>query len=138
MFNEDGVRRHARIREAIPVRWRALDSDHAQEGMIRNLSISGMLLEGRVHAPLAKNGFLDIESLDMEGASFIPRRAKIMWKKSAQSDKGYFSCGLEFVALDPAVGSSLEARVEARVTSMSEGVDFNVLEKYLGNAENRT
>ena len=88
-------RRHFRLREFIDVAWKVADQEVSGEGMVVNISSSGLLLQtDRVFRP-SDNCVLSIES----GAEILPfaaKKGKIMWFRRIHTPQERFQCGIHF------------------------------------------
>ncbi len=131
MLLDEGYRRHVRLREDIPVRWRIDENGRYGEGTVRNLSLSGMLLESQSLATPPKNTEFVLEALDPENSLFSTCRAKFVWGRRALSEQRYYFFGLELV--DPPK-EALSA-IEKRLAEISDVSDVGIVGNYLGIRE---
>ncbi|MBF0123127.1 MAG: PilZ domain-containing protein [Candidatus Omnitrophica bacterium] len=132
MFDEEKNRRHIRGREDIPVRWRVMRTGQEGEGTIRNLSISGALLESRDLVSPGKDAEIQLEAKVLDEAFFVPREARRVWSKATYTQKEYYLCGLEFVAPTPYNMRAIEKRIEDRLNGMTGALGIGVLDRYFG------
>jgi hypothetical protein len=128
MLSDEGYRRHVRLREDISVRWRIESSGLQGEGTIRNLSVSGMLLESQSLAMPPKDAEFTLEVVESENAPFTSCRAKFVWGRRALSEQRYYFCGLEF--LDPP--EKAVSAIEARLAGISNASNVGIVGHYLG------
>jgi hypothetical protein len=128
MLSDEGYRRHVRLREDISVHWRIEQSGRQGEGTIRNLSVSGMLLESQSLAMPPKDSEFILEALEPDKAPFTSCRAKFVWGRRALSEQRYYFCGLEF--LDPP--EKAVSAIEARLAGISDVSDAGIVGHYLG------
>lgn len=132
MLEEDKIRRHVRIREDIPVRWRMARTGQQGEGTIRNLSVSGVLLEIRDLFTPSRNMEFQLEAMDSREAPLVPHEARTVWGKETETVQKYCFCGLEFVAPTPYNVRAIEKRVEDRLHVMTSAMGIGVMERYFG------
>ncbi len=135
MLDEEKARRHVRVREDIPVRWCVMNTGQQGEGTIRNLSISGFLLESRDLVVAGKDAEIQLEAIISDEAAFVPREARSVWNKETYTQKKYYLCGLEFMSPTPYNMRSIEKRVEDRMHAMTGALGIGVIDKYFGLGE---
>ena len=131
MLFDEGYRRHVRLREDIPVRWRIEQDGHEGTGTVRNVSLSGMLMESQSLTAPQKNTELVLESLEPENAPFTTCRVRFVWGRRALSEQRYYFCGLEFV--DPPKEALIA--IEERLAGLSDITDVGIVGNYLGIRE---
>jgi hypothetical protein len=124
-------RRHPRIREEIPVRWSMPKTGVEGRATLRNVSISGMMLEVDEQFKVAENTPFQIEILDSKLTGFIPREARVVWSSDVMVDKRRRFCGLKFVDPTGPAFSRLKEHVEGRLDSAIKATDMNILNRYL-------
>src|SRR5262245_14422884 len=90
-------RRHPRVREQIPVRWSMPDHGLEGKGTVRNISISGMLLEIEGNFRPAEHARFVVEIADEKLSALVPHDAQLVWFNYTMSDKRRKFCGLRFV-----------------------------------------
>jgi hypothetical protein len=128
MLSDEGYRRHVRLRDDISVRWRIEQNGREGEGTIRNLSISGLLLESPSLVMPPKEADFTLEAMEPDKAPFISCRAKFVWGRRALSEQPYYFCGLAFV--DPP--EKAVNAIEARLAGISNITDVGIVGHYLG------
>jgi hypothetical protein len=128
MLPDEGYRRHVRLREDISVRWRIQEIGREGEGTIRNLSVSGLLLESPSLVMPPKDAEFTLEAVEPEKALFVSCRARFVWGRRALSERQFYFCGLEF--LDPP--EKAVSAIEARLAGISDITDVGIVEHYLG------
>ncbi len=124
-------RRHPRITEEIPVRWSMPKSGVQGRAILRNVSISGMMLEVDEQFKVAENTPFQIEILDTKLPRFFPREARVVWSSDVMSDKRRKFCGLKFVDPTGPAFSRLKEHVDGRLDSAIKATDNNILNRYL-------
>jgi len=117
-------RRHFRLREFIDVTWKVTDQDVAGEGMVVNISTSGLLLQtDRVFKP-TDNCVLTIDS-ENETLPFSGKRGKIMWFRRISAPQERFQCGIEF--LKDKMDHDFQACLAVKVNRLCEAGDAKIL-----------
>lgn len=132
---QDKFRRHVRVREDIPVRWRVEQTGQEGQGIIRNLSISGILLESRNATRLSRGEEILLEAVVPEEASLVPREARSIWNRETYTHNKYYISGLEFHAPTPYHVRSIEKRIEERLHGVTGDLSMGVMNKYFGLQE---
>jgi hypothetical protein len=124
-------RRHPRVREEIPVRWSIPQHGTEGRGIIRNVSISGLLLEvDDRFKPAADNATFMIDVLD-EKLRFVPKDAKLVWSSHIMADKRRKFCGLKFVDPTGPTFSRLKDHVDGRLENILQATNLNIMNHYL-------
>jgi hypothetical protein len=135
MPDEEGFRHNPRIREDIPVHWRIESSGRLGKGVIRNLSVTGALLESQSLSSPGKDVEFILEAVEPREEFLVPLRARFVWGKLAAAGKGYYFCGLEFVAPASTTVGAIEERIDHRLRDMSDGMNISVLDNYFARNE---
>ena len=124
-------RRHLRVREEIPVRWHSKDGYHKGEGIIRNMSLSGLMMEvGEEFKPSAQTQFL-LEVTDPKLPHIIPTQMKLVWYSRILMGKPRFLCGMRFTDPSGASFNGLKQHIEERLNTYSQAMDINIQSRYL-------
>jgi hypothetical protein len=131
MFDEDKLRKDPRVRDDIPVIWSIAQANLYGQGVFRNLSISGALLETKVFIPAAvQQDFpIELKAFDMKESSFVPAYARIVWSRPVPSVNGYYFFGLQFLTPGKDNLQALEQRVGDRLDSLSSGMNMGVSDR---------
>jgi hypothetical protein len=124
-------RRHPRVREEIPVRWSMPKSGVQGKAIVRNVSISGMMLEVDEHTEIPENTPFQVEILDNKLPHFIPQQASVVWSTEVMADKKRKFCGLKFVDPTGQAFSQLKEHVDGRLDTAIKAADTNILNRYL-------
>ena len=117
-------RRHFRLREFIDVAWKLEDQEVSGEGMVVNISSSGVLLQtDRVFRP-SDDCVLSIES----GADTLPfaaKKGKIMWFKRIYTPQERIQCGVEF--LPDKTDIAFQEWLAMKMDQLSQATDAKIL-----------
>jgi hypothetical protein len=124
-------RRHPRVREEIPVRWAMPDKGIQGSGIVRNVSISGLLLEVDEHFKPIENAPFTLEILDEKAPRFIPKEARVVWSDHIMADKRRKFCGLRFVDPTGPTFSCLKEHIDSRLDAVLQATDLNIINHYL-------
>lgn len=117
-------RRHFRLREFIDVAWKVADQEISGEGMVVNISTSGLLLQtDRVFSP-SDNCVLSIES-GAEVLPFAPPKGRIMWFRRIHTPQERLQCGVQFLPDNP--GNDFKQWLEMKVNQLSDAGDVKIL-----------
>jgi hypothetical protein len=117
-------RRHFRLREFIDVAWKVTDQEVSGEGLVMNISSSGLLLQtDRIFRP-SDNCVLSIES-GAEALPFDAKKGKIMWFRRIHTPQERFQCGLQF--LTDKTDSNFQKWLEKKVNQLSQAGDAKIL-----------
>ena len=116
-------RRHFRLREFIDVAWKVTDQEVSGEGMVVNISSSGLLLQtDRVFRP-TDNCVLSIES-GSEILPFAGKKGKIMWFRRIHTPQERLQCGIQFLAN---ADDHFQEWLEMKMGRLSEAGDATIL-----------
>jgi len=126
-------RRHFRLREFIDVAWKVVDTkDVSGEGLIVNISKSGLLLQtDKVFRP-SDNCVLSIESGD-EALPFAAKKGKIMWFRRIYTPQERYQCGVQF--LYDKLDNNFQQWLEMKVSRLSEAGDAKILNNMVMHQE---
>ena len=117
-------RRHFRLRECMDVTWKIADREVSGDGLVMNISASGILLQtDRVFRP-SDNCVLSIES----GEGILPfaaKKGKVMWFRRIRAPHERLQCGIQF--LEDGADSNFQKWIEMKVNSLSEAGDAKIL-----------
>ncbi len=117
-------RRHFRLKEFIDVAWKVADQDISGEGMVVNISTSGLLLQtDRVFRP-SDHCVLSIGS-GAENLPFAPKNGKIMWFRRIHTPEERMQCGVQF--LPDHLDLEFQQWLEKKVNRLSGAEDANIL-----------
>ena len=122
-------RRHFRIKESTPVRWRIKDKNVEGRGEVLNISQSGLLLEtDSAFSPLDDSELI-LEPIE-ENIQFLPQNGRLVWFKKIKVVNTRFWCGLEFVAPTAKVIDEIKKRVENAQEELGQVGNLNILQNY--------
>jgi hypothetical protein len=117
-------RRHFRLREFIDVAWKVLDQDVSGEGLVVNISASGLLLQtDRVFKP-TDNCVLSIAS-ESENPPFAVKNGRLMWFRRIHTPQERYQCGIQF--LTDSSDNNFQEWLEKKVDRISEAENTNIL-----------
>jgi Tfp pilus assembly protein PilZ len=118
-------RRHFRLREFIDVAWKVTDQDVSGEGLVMNISSSGLLLQtDKVFRP-SDDCILSIETgAGAENLPFAGKKGKLMWFKRIHTPQERFQCGIQFLAN---TDNNFQQWLEMKVGRLSEAGDATIL-----------
>jgi len=117
-------RRHFRLREFIDVAWKVSGQDISGEGMVVNISTSGLLLQTDRVFMLPDDCVLSIGS-GTESLPFSPKNGKIMWSRRIHTPEERLQCGIQFLPDD--LDHDFQHWLEKKVHQLSDAVDVKVL-----------
>ncbi|MBF0386535.1 MAG: PilZ domain-containing protein [Candidatus Omnitrophica bacterium] len=122
MIKDEGQRRHLRVRDDIPVRWYIDRIGVDGKGILRNISISGAMLETKVFVNVEKDFLVMLKAVEPAESIFVPPLARMVWGKTVREGAGYYYYGLEFKDLS----SSYETAIGTRIVDKSAGALFGL------------
>jgi hypothetical protein len=137
MIPEEEYRRHARITQDIPVRWRIDNTERSGDGVIRDISVSGILIELDTFFTPDKNSIFVIQPVNPQDEFFMPTLARLVWAKPLRKEVGKYFCGMEFVRPSESVLAQLSARIEGWFTTIAEAANVNILDNYFHGKNRR-
>jgi hypothetical protein len=137
MALEEEYRRNARIREETPIHWRIEDTDRTGEGVIRDISVSGVLLEVSTFFTPDKSAVFVLEPMKSEDELIIPDRARLVWSKMMKMEAGKYLCGLEFVKPSDSTVAKIAQHIENWFAHIAEGANVNILDNYFHGKNRR-
>ena len=118
-------RRHFRLREFLDVTWKVEDQDVSGEGLIVNISKSGLqLVMDKVFKP-TENCIVLVESKS-EVFPFASKKGKLMWFRRISAPQERFQCGIQFLATDK-LGGDFQELLEKKISQISEASDARIL-----------
>ncbi|MBF0593816.1 MAG: PilZ domain-containing protein [Candidatus Omnitrophica bacterium] len=126
MLQQDGQRRHSRVRDDIPVSWYIDRLGISSRGILRNISVSGALLETKVLVSVEPGMLVTLKSIEAQESIFVPPLARLVWGKAAREGKGYFFYGLEFKEPSGDYTRSIGLRVEDKMNSSMFGLGSGI------------
>lgn len=117
-------RRHFRLRESIDVAWNVADQEVSGEGMVVNISSSGLLLQTDKMFRPTDNCVLLIES-GAEKLPFAGKKGKIVWFRRIHTPQERIQCGIQFLA--DKMDNSFQQWLDMKVNQLSEAGDAKIL-----------
>jgi len=127
-------RRHPRVKESVDVRWSSGFLGNQGNGTIRNISISGLLLEVDDHFKPSDSDQYMLEIVDSQMAQMIPRDVKLVWFNRLKTDKIRKFCGMKFTNAEGPVLMRLVEHVEGKRSYYNEAMDVNIIQNYLSQS----
>ncbi|MEI6438230.1 MAG: PilZ domain-containing protein [Candidatus Omnitrophota bacterium] len=126
MNKDDGKRRHIRVRDDIPVNWYIDRLGQSGKGILRNISISGAMLETKTQLTVDKDLLIMLKAAEFAESSFVPPIARLVWGRTAREGSGYFFYGMEFKDPSLAYSKAIQARVEDKAKSTQFGLGSGI------------
>lgn len=126
-------RRHPRVKESILVRWSTGFLGHHGQGIIRNISLSGLLLEVDHDFKPSADGLYHLDVLESQLAQAVPSEVKLVWS-APRKDKLRRFCGMKFTNVQGPALTRLAQHLEERQTSYSQATDLNIIQNYLSQS----
>ena len=127
-------RRHPRVKESIDVQWSAGFLGQHGNGTIRNISLSGILLEVDDRFKSLNDGQFFIDVMDANLAQFIPRDVKLVWFNRIKTDKLRKYCGMKFTHNEGPILMRLAQHIEQRKAVFYDAMDMNIIQNYLSQS----
>lgn len=124
-------RRHPRVKESAPVQWTFGFLGHQGQAVIRNLSISGLMLEVDSAFEPVEDGKYHLEVQDPKLSSIMPREVKLIWCSRDAADKTRKFCGMKFIQSEGPVFMRLVEHVESKRSNFNEAMDAKIIQHYL-------
>ncbi|NTV28552.1 MAG: PilZ domain-containing protein [Candidatus Omnitrophica bacterium] len=137
MGSEEEYRRHTRIREEVTISWRVEGAGRYGEGLVRDISVSGVLLEVSSESQLAKGTVFSLKAAAGQEDLVIPDKAKLVWSKAMKMEKGKYLCGLEFIEPSDSIVVKMTQHVENWLARMAEAANVNILDNYFRDRNRR-
>lgn len=116
IYNE--ARNNLRIKESRHIQWRVNDGDIKGNGIIRNISTTGMLLETNSNF-IPTDGCRFSFDTSLGHDNFIPQNGKLVWHKKKPFSKNRYLCGVRFVEPGEYVLTKLRGRVQKGIKSIA-------------------
>ncbi len=132
MQRDDGQRRHIRVRDDIPVRWFIEDLGFSGRGILRNLSVSGAMLETKVLIAVGKDLLISLKAEEISEGPFVPPLGRVVWGKGAKQGVGYFFYGIEFKNQSADYSKAIEQRVDHKMSGVSFGLGSGITDTSVG------
>ena len=122
-------RRHSRIKERVPVRWKIKGKNVEGLGEVLNISTSGLLLEtDSAFSPLDESE-LEIEPIE-KGIEFLPQDGRLIWFRKIKILNTRFWCGLEFIKPRQETVEKIKRKVEEAQEQLAQATNVNILQNY--------
>ena len=115
-FNDARV--NLRVQERRRVSWHLKDHDLNGSGIVRNISVAGMLLETENALPTIENRVFSFDSV-LGDYDFIPLTGRLIWHKKKRSLKNRYLWGIQFVEPSEYVLSRLHQRVQKGIRQLT-------------------
>ena len=137
MIPEEEYRRHARITQEIPVLWHIDGTERSGNGVIRDISVSGILIELDTFFTPDKNSVFILQPVNPENELFIPATARLVWAKPLKTEVGKYFCGMEFIRPPETVVAQLSKHIEGWFSTIAEAANVNILDNYFHGKNRR-
>lgn len=112
------ARANLRVRERRRVSWHLKDQDLKGAAIVRNISVSGMLLETDCSLPPQENRVFSFDSV-LGDYDFIPLTGRLIWHKKKHFPKNRYLWGIQFVEPSEYVLSRLHQRVQKGIRRLT-------------------
>jgi len=122
MIDHDGQRRHLRVRDDIPVKWVVERLGLSGRGILRNLSVSGAMLEVKALMAVNEGLLVALKAEEISESVFVPPQAEVVWGKGAKEGHGYFFYGVQFKNPSAEYIKAIESRVEDKTKGTTCGL----------------
>lgn len=127
-------RRHPRVKESIAVRWSTGFLGSHGQGTIRNISLSGILLEVDDYFKPSSEGVYQLDIPDSQLARAVPTEVKLVWCANLKTDKLRKFCGMKFTNAQGPVLMRLANFLEEKRLVYNEATDINIMQNYLSQS----
>lgn len=127
-------RRHPRVKESIDVRWSAGYLGAQGNATIRNISISGLLLEVDDRFTPTDDGQYVLEAVNAQMSPVIPKDVKLVWFNRIKMDRMRRFCGMKFLNSEGPVFTRLVEYVESKRSVIAQATDVNIIQNYLSQS----
>ena len=114
----------------MPVLWRIDQQGIQGRGILRNISVSGAMLETKTLIAPEERTVVATVAEDPGEKDLIPPLAKIVWAKGAREGKGYFFYGLQFIDMTDANRKAIPTRVDEKLKSVGFGLGNGISGNY--------
>ena len=131
MPKEVDDRRHLRIQEEFPIRWLIEGRTGFREGIVRDISSSGMLIEIELATPPRHNLIIRFEPLNEEEIKIFPKKAELVWYKRMRTKPNHYLCGAEFIDASEGFLDYIQVKLEAWLRKLAKASNVNILKNYL-------
>ena len=126
MLTDEGQRKHLRVRDDIPVSW-CIDSIAVDgKGILRNISVSGAMLETKVFVNVENQLFVLLKAIESAESIFVPPLGRVVWGRRASEGAGYYIYGVEFKTPSVEFTKAIQARVEDKSKSSFYGLGSGI------------
>ncbi len=100
---------HLRVLENQKISWHTAEGNAQGEGLIKNLSSSGVLLETNSNFKPQIGTVISFESSSLDS---FPKTGRVVWYRQKKFDKNKFLCGVQFNETSEEVLLKLQQRVQ--------------------------
>ena len=128
---DEDQRRHLRLRTDILIRWHIDPDGPKEKGAIRDISLSGALLEIESKTSLKKDTTIVIRTIDPNDTPSLSCRARVCWCRRAVTERSFYYCGLLFQERSQNVADWIK-RHEDALGGLS---DVGIIKNYLNFKE---
>ncbi len=137
MAREEEYRRHTRVVQNIAVHWHIDNTERSGDGVIRDISVSGVLIEINTFFTPDRNSIFTLQPVKPEEGVFIPAKARLVWSKPLKKEVGVYFCGMEFVHPPESIVSQLSKRIEDWLSGIASAANVNILDNYFHGKNRR-
>jgi len=118
------ARGNLRVKENKPISWRGKDGQG--QGKVRNISLTGMLLETDTMIETGENRIFSFKSSSSENG-YIPETGRIVWQRKKKfSNKKHF-CGVRFLEPDESTLNGLRDKIQDGIKQFTTRRKWKVL-----------
>jgi len=110
------ARAHLRVDEDSRILWYGQNEREKRQGIVRNISISGMLLEGDLGDVVSEGSELFFES--PEAGFIVPNKGRVVWRKQLNMSGNRWRCGIKFTECSDDVLLRLGERIQKKIIKL--------------------
>jgi hypothetical protein len=125
------IRRNFRLRKQFDVTWSVPSQKIEGEGLISNISVSGMLfVTDKLFEP--QHGL--VMSFSIAQVPSFPPKGKLAWFRKVGRGEAQYQCGVQF--LNEAVPNQLWIKwMEENIAKLGDIVDSRILDRFLSEGQ---
>lgn len=124
-------RRHPRVKESYPVKWTFGFLGHEGQAILRNISISGLMLEVDGSFEPVDEGQYLLDVQDPRLGPIVPRQVKLVWCCPDAQDRTRKFCGMKFIRSEGPEFTRLVEHIESKRSNFNEAMDAKIIQHYL-------
>ncbi len=105
------ARGNLRVKENKPVSWKSKEGKGIGHGRVRNISLTGMLLETDTVIDSNEHGIFSFNFSSAQNG-YIPETGRIVWKRKKKFSRNKHLCGIEFLEPNESSLNGLRDKVQ--------------------------